>query len=206
MSGNDSLFSIWQHPDKAAVANATNSQALLEYSEFCVSTINSVLGSIRRNLASSRWVADKKIQDRVISTTYINSFLIVIRMLIERGEDLEHEALAKKFAKIGQFNFSAYRSSQYQPDGRKDSGYIFRRKEGDLAPWASERRVTESSPSCFSLSRRLAQLNYKPKPALTPHFPADAGFPASLPAASVNVVSLKPVTIPPIDDAAVLAA
>jgi hypothetical protein len=34
-------------------------------------------------------------------------------MLIERGADLEHEALAKKFAKIGQFDFSAYSSSQY---------------------------------------------------------------------------------------------
>lgn len=113
MSGNDSLFSIWQHSDKAAVANATNSQALLEYTDFCVSTINSVLGSIRCNLASRRWTADRKIQDRVISTTYINSFLIVIRMLIERGTDLEHEALAKKFSKIGEFDFSAYRSSQY---------------------------------------------------------------------------------------------
>jgi len=113
MSGNDSLFSIWQHADKGAVANATNSQALQEYTDFCVSKINSTLGSIRRNLAPARWTANRKIQDRVISTTYINSFLIVIRMLIERGTDLEHEALAKKFAKIGQFDFSAYRSSQY---------------------------------------------------------------------------------------------
>jgi len=112
-SGNDSLFAIWTHQDKAGVSRGTNSTALVEYIAFCVSTINNVLGAIRRNLAKDRWTADRKVANRVMSTTYINSFLIVIRMLIERGVAIEQDTLARRFANIGTFNFTAYRSSQY---------------------------------------------------------------------------------------------
>jgi hypothetical protein len=113
LSGNDSLFSIWKHPNKSAVASQKDSQALLDYTKYSVSIVNSVLGAIRKNVEQSRWTVDRKVPNRVISTTYINSFLIVIRMLIEKGVEIEYEALAKKFSKIGEFDFQSYRSSQY---------------------------------------------------------------------------------------------
>lgn len=111
--GDDSIFSIWDSPNKNDVVNQSSDEALKEYVEFCVSTINTLLGAIRRNVGSSRWVTDKKVPNQVITTTYINSFLIVLRILINKKADVSPDALATYFQGITDFDFGAYRSSQY---------------------------------------------------------------------------------------------
>lgn len=113
-SGNDSLFAVWTHSKKEEVANAKDDSALADYVGFCVTTINIVFSAIRANLANERWTTDRQVQKRVLTTTYINSFLITARLLINRQETLEFESLKKAFAKIDKFNFSAYHSSQYK--------------------------------------------------------------------------------------------
>lgn len=113
-SGSDSLFSIWSHSAKEEVANSKNDQALADYVAFCVTTINKVLGAIRKNLAKDRWTTDRKVDKHVLATTYVNSFLIVIRLLIEKKVALEFEGLAKAFNGIDGFDFGLYHSSQYK--------------------------------------------------------------------------------------------
>lgn len=113
-SGSDSLFSIWKHSAKEEVANSKNDEALADYVSFCVTTINVVLGAIKKNLAKDRWSTDRKVEKHVLSTTYVNSFLIVLRLLIEKKEALDFESLAKAFDGIDGFDFSAYHSSQYK--------------------------------------------------------------------------------------------
>jgi len=112
-AGEDSVFAIWRHPEKEDITSGKNEAALEDYVNFCVSTINSILGSIRQNL-NVRWTTDTKVPNRVISTTYINSFLIVARLLIWRRKSIDHKSLAKAFIGLDEVDFAAYRSSQYK--------------------------------------------------------------------------------------------
>ncbi|WP_181164995.1 DGQHR domain-containing protein [Mesorhizobium sp. B2-9-1] len=113
-SGNDSLFSIWTHAAREDVAKGVNDDALAEYVSFCVATINKVLIAIRKNLSAGRWTTDAKVAKRVLATTYVNSFLITIRLLIEKQKSLTDDYLEKAFSGIDDFNFGAYHSSQYK--------------------------------------------------------------------------------------------
>lgn len=112
-SGTDSLFSIWSHAARDDVAQGRNDEALTEYVSFCAETINKVLIAIKKNMSSNRWTANKKISNRVLSTTYVNSFLIVIRLLIQKKKSLSVAKLEAAFSGLDDFDFSAYHSSQY---------------------------------------------------------------------------------------------
>lgn len=112
-SGNDSLFSIWTADGKQGVAEGTSDAALDAYVEFCTATINRLLVAIRQNLPPERWTTSRKVNKRVLATTYVNSFLITLRILIARGASLSDENLKSRFSGIEKFDFSAYHSSQY---------------------------------------------------------------------------------------------
>lgn len=112
--GNDSLFAIWTHPARDEVAAGENDLALAEYVGFCVEAINRVLIAIRKNLSTGRWTTNPKAEKRVLATTYVNSFLITLRLLIKAGKPLTDAALEKAFAGIDDFDFSKYHSSQYK--------------------------------------------------------------------------------------------
>jgi len=113
LKGDDTIFKIWDHKDKNQVLQGTNDEALDDYVQFSVSLINIVLAAIRRNVGSDRWVTDKKKEGHVLTTTYINSFLIILRTLIIKNLPLTPDSLAKAFEGIGEFNFVKYKSSQY---------------------------------------------------------------------------------------------
>lgn len=113
-SGNDSLFSIWEHEARDDVAEGKNDEALADYVTFCVVMINRVLIAIRKNLPGVRWTTDSKVEGRVLATTYVNSFLITLRLLIENKKSLEEGYLENGFSGIDDFDFSAYHSSQYK--------------------------------------------------------------------------------------------
>lgn len=113
-SGNDSLFAIWTHPARDDVAQGRNDEALAEYVSFCVETVNRVLVAIRRNLSAGRWTTNPKADRRVLATTYVNSFLITVRLLIRAGKPLTETELEQAFVGIDNFDFSKYHSSQYK--------------------------------------------------------------------------------------------
>jgi DGQHR domain-containing protein len=113
-SGTDSLFAIWSDPRKAELAEGGNSDALQDYITFCVYMINRVLIAIRKNLAGGRWTTDAKVPGRVLATTYVNSFLITLRLLIEQGKPIGEKDLSNGFVGIDTFDFAAYHSSQYK--------------------------------------------------------------------------------------------
>lgn len=112
-SGTDSLFSIWKHADRDNLPQETNDAALAAYIDFCISTINIILSAFKANINKSRWTADKKVTRNVVSTSVINGFLIVLRLLIERGHSLHFPDLSSKLVGFDAFDTSAYPSSQY---------------------------------------------------------------------------------------------
>lgn len=112
-NGSDSLFSVWNNPNKLEVSSENNLAMLEEYISFCVKSINEFLSAVKNNLAKERWSTDPKTPKRVLATTYINSFLITMRLLIERGEVLTFDEAERRLTGLDGFDFSIYHSSQY---------------------------------------------------------------------------------------------
>ena len=61
-----------------------------------------------------KMVQNFKQAKRVLATTYVNSFLITLRLLIKEGKSLTAVDLDKAFEGIDAFDFSKYHSSQYK--------------------------------------------------------------------------------------------
>ena len=112
-NGIDSIFTIWMHQNRDDVAKGVNDEALTDYISFCVDTINRILIAVKKNLSSGRWTTDVKIKNRVLTTTYVNSFLITLRFLIANKRSLKQIDLENAFKDIDNFAFGAYHSSQY---------------------------------------------------------------------------------------------
>ena len=111
--GEDSLFAVWEDDAKQDVALQKDEEALSRYINFCIEKINVMLGAVRANVGTKRWQTDQKIEKKVLTTTYINSFLIMTRFLIESNVKLEFDGLHNSLKGIEDFDFTAYHSSQY---------------------------------------------------------------------------------------------
>lgn len=113
-SGEDSLFCLWQNSGKSEVQSGKDFAGLELYVDFCVKSINELLVAIRKNVENSQWALGDKQEGKILSTTSINSFLIVLRLLIGAKHSVTANVLEKKFKGIENFDFSAFRSSQYR--------------------------------------------------------------------------------------------
>ncbi|MXN63319.1 DGQHR domain-containing protein [Stappia sp. GBMRC 2046] len=114
LSGTDSLFYIFDHENKEKINTESGQKVLNEYINFSVSKINMFLNAVKNNVEAKRWTTDPKQKDRLVTVTYINSFLITMRYLIESGNKIdEFSSLKAALSDIDSFNFRAYHSSQY---------------------------------------------------------------------------------------------
>lgn len=113
LSGEDSLFKLFEHPEKEKLAARTSPTALESYLQFAASKINIFLGAVRANVDAALWTPDPATRDRLLSVTYVNSFLITLRHLIENGHKIEFSDLQPALKGISAFDFESYHSSQY---------------------------------------------------------------------------------------------
>lgn len=113
LSGTDSLFSIFVHKDKDDLPKGKSKGALTEYIDFCAKTITHFLNAVKADVGPVRWTPDRKIDDRIITVTYINAFLITLRKMIEGGKSLDAALMKSKLAGISSFKFKDFHSSQY---------------------------------------------------------------------------------------------
>ncbi|MBS0297944.1 MAG: DGQHR domain-containing protein [Proteobacteria bacterium] len=113
LGGTDSLFSIFSHPEKADISSGKAQEALDDYLQFSASKINIFLNAVKANIAPNRWTTDRHEKDRMIVVTYINSFLITIRHIVQAGGEIEFDYLKSSLKGIDNFDFKAYHSSQY---------------------------------------------------------------------------------------------
>lgn len=112
-NGSDTLFWTFRHDDKSLIPKGESDEGLEAYIAYASGQINLFLGAVRANVSANRWTADRREKSRVITVTHVNSFLILLRLLIDRGEVMEFEHLREKLRGIEDFDFSEYRSSQY---------------------------------------------------------------------------------------------
>lgn len=113
LSGRDSLFNKFTHAGKDRIAKGTSKAALNEYIEFCANRIIELLNAVRTNVDPNRWTTDKKVEDRILAVTYVNSFLIVLRKLVASGKSIKFASLKKNLEGIEDFDFGKFHSSQY---------------------------------------------------------------------------------------------
>jgi DGQHR domain-containing protein len=116
IDSEESLFRIWRNPRKQQLflsQSRDNLDLLKEYIDFCVTKINEFLMGIRENVSSSRWTADKKVEKRILTTTMLNAFLILMRLNIRNRKPVGQASVSPKLGFLEKFDWSNYHSSQY---------------------------------------------------------------------------------------------
>jgi DGQHR domain-containing protein len=116
IDGDESLFKIWREPRKELLrvrSDGDHLGLLHDYVEFCTVKINDFLSGIRDNFPPNRWTADKKISDRVLTTTTLNAFLILMRICIRNKKPIGQGAISPKLTSIKTFDWTKFHSSQY---------------------------------------------------------------------------------------------
>jgi len=119
LSGEDTLFKVWNHSDKNQLAEKPIESLAQEYIKFCAAEINVFMSAIRSSLPPDRWTADSKVKGRMLTTTILNGFIICLRLLVEHKKLYAFETYKNKFAAsdLSKFPFSTYKSSQYRKLG-----------------------------------------------------------------------------------------
>jgi DGQHR domain-containing protein len=113
LQGNDSLFRVWKHTKKGDLTKEKNAQLLEEYIDFCAREINFFIAAVKDGIPSRRWTADKKVKDRILTTTNINGFINCLRQIIDHKTTYSLQYYKSKLKDVDTFPFSDYRSSQY---------------------------------------------------------------------------------------------
>lgn len=112
LGGEDSIFSTI-NPELKERLQKQDESALQDYVAICRAKINEVLGALKITLGEDRWTTDRNRPDRVLNVTYINSFLILMRLLIKENKDISGPFISSNISELGSFDFKKYHSSQY---------------------------------------------------------------------------------------------
>lgn len=120
IKAKDSIYTIWNNPNKHKLKIKGNEDfdLLDQYVNFCVEKIRDVFIAFKANIPNDRWhTYAPNVPQGVLTVTFINGVLNVLRLLIENGKIASVEDYKNKLADISEFDFRAYKSSQYRKMG-----------------------------------------------------------------------------------------
>lgn len=113
--GSDSLFTAWPEDNKKdGILLHKNREHLEDYIDFCVEEINLILNSIKISFPSGWSIGHEK---KILTPTAINGFLKCLRLILENGDERGLEIYKIRFSEISEFEFSKYKSSQWNQLG-----------------------------------------------------------------------------------------
>lgn len=113
--GNDSLFAAWDEPSmKHDILHAKNHQSLEEFIDFSVTEINALLNAVKKSFPDG-WRIDH--ESRLLTPTSVNGFIKCLRLILENQDPRGFAIYEAKLADIKGFNFTTYRSSQWNQLG-----------------------------------------------------------------------------------------
>jgi len=113
LSGTDSLYHLWTNEKKGDLLKGEDENLLYEYIAFCVVEINQFLAAVRQVVDDSKWTTDKILKNKLLSTNALNGLIICLRRLIEEGQTDNQAGYVEKLGGLDNFDFAAYKSSQY---------------------------------------------------------------------------------------------
>lgn len=111
-SGMDSLFSVWQDPEKAQIDDGKNEEVLKRYVDFCVDRISKFLIDSRDSIGVDKWKIAQKGGSGIVTVTTVNALIILMRKLIEGGH-MSDGSTNVSLASLSNISFGTYKSSQY---------------------------------------------------------------------------------------------
>ncbi len=119
LSNPEGLWSIWDSEHKEELLkDEFNGILLNEYQEFCTNKIRDFLIAIKDKLPKEKWQVSAPKSEGILNVTTINGMLNCIRELITHHKTSDLATYRKKLEHISDFNFKAYKSSQYRKMGR----------------------------------------------------------------------------------------
>ena len=114
----DSIYAIWDNPDKILLKDEKDYRLLEQYIDFCVCKINELLSAVKMNLHSVSWtVYSKKNPDGFLSVTSVNGILNLLRILIENNQVCGRDFYKERLLDIEKHDTRKYKSSQYRSMG-----------------------------------------------------------------------------------------
>jgi hypothetical protein len=93
--------------------------ALTNYIRICADVINAVFLGIKLQVPSERWTFERTEENRILSTTFVNGILNVIRQINMSGTNPFLCKFDNVFSGIDPERFKKYKSSQYGQLGRE---------------------------------------------------------------------------------------
>lgn len=118
---SDSLYKLWQNPEKKKMNKDCNEYELKkDYVDFCAEKIRDLLIALKLIIPKELWcIYDPKQKKGNLSVTFINGFLNVIRCQIkDKGTLLTSEEYHRKLKDIEVDKLKDYKSSQYTKMGK----------------------------------------------------------------------------------------
>jgi len=113
--GADSLFNAWREESKKEeILSENNKAALDDYIEFCVTEINALLNSVKASNPNCWKIGD---ESKFLTPTSINGFLKCLRLILEKNNARGFEDYRSRLVDISQFDFNAYKSSNWNQLG-----------------------------------------------------------------------------------------
>ncbi len=120
IKARDSIYVIWNHSDKQKLKEKDNKEYELldEYINFSVEKIRDLLIALKANLTNEQWKTYSPSNSKgLLTVTFINGFLNVLRLLIENNKVKTIKDYKLKLENIDKFDFKQFKSSQYRKMG-----------------------------------------------------------------------------------------
>lgn len=120
MFKNDTFYRIWDNDKKRNLLNPESQDYSLlnEYTKFCAYKISEVLSAFKACLDSTMWKPyNAKTSTGILTVTFINGVLNLIRLLIENNKLSDIETYRRQLYSINDFDLKQYKSSQYRRMG-----------------------------------------------------------------------------------------
>ena len=130
IKSKDSIYSIWKNPDKHKLKAKDNKEFYLlnEYINFTIEKIRDIFIALKANMHQSQWETySTKNPQGVLTVTFINGILNVLRLLIENNKVLTIEDYKEKLKGIDKFDFKNFKSSQYRKMGEEIFNKYFKK-------------------------------------------------------------------------------
>ena len=117
IKSNDSLFYLWSNDNKQLL-KSEDFALLDEYIKFNIEQIRNLFIGLKANINSNKWQTySKKNPSGLLTVTFINGVLNVLRLLIQNNKIDTIDNYKIKFKGIDKFDFKSYKSSQYRKMG-----------------------------------------------------------------------------------------
>ncbi len=122
IKSKDSIYALWDNLEKQNLKAKVNQDydLLNEYINFSIEKIRDLLAGFKANIDTQKWnTYSPGTPDGVLTVTFINGVLNVLRLLIENGKVTTMDSYINKLKGIDSFDFKSYKSSQYRKMGEK---------------------------------------------------------------------------------------